>query len=145
MTDNEVEILLVEDNPSDAELTIRALKRNNLANFISHVKDGAAALEFIFGDPNAPGVERTPKVILLDLKLPKVNGLEVLERLKANPRTRSIPTVVLTSSREDTDLKRCYELGVNSYIVKPVEFESFVTAISKLGLYWLLLNETPQS
>lgn len=141
---NEVEILLVEDNPNDAELAIRALKKNNLANYITHVKDGAEALKFIFGDSNGKSVRHTPKVILLDLKLPKVNGIEVLEQLKSNELSRSIPVVVLTSSREDSDLNRCYELGVNSYIVKPVEFESFVTAVTKLGCFWLLLNETPR-
>lgn len=140
---NEVEILLVEDNPNDAELTMRALKKNNLANRVLHAKDGAEALEFIFGNGAFAGrtVENTPKVIMLDLKLPKVNGIEVLERIKADTRTKNIPVVVLTSSREDTDLKRCYELGVNSYIVKPVEFEAFIKAISDLGFYWLLLNQ----
>lgn len=144
MSNNEVEILLVEDNPNDAELTLRALKKNNLANNVVHVKDGADALDFIFGKNAHAGrdVDKTPKVILLDLKLPKVSGIEVLERLKADPHTRSIPVVVLTSSREDSDLNRCYDLGVNSYIVKPVEFESFATAVSELGFYWLLLNES---
>jgi CheY-like chemotaxis protein len=143
---NEVEILLVEDNPNDAELTLRALKKNNLANRVMHAKDGAEALEFIFGTGAFAGrsVEKTPKVIMLDLKLPKVNGIEVLERIKGDERTKNIPVVVLTSSREDSDLTRCYELGVNSYIVKPVEFENFVKAISDLGFYWLLLNQIPQ-
>jgi two-component system response regulator len=143
---NEVEILLVEDNPNDAELTLRALKKNNLANRVMHAKDGAEALEFLFAEDVYAGrsVEKTPKVILLDLKLPKVNGIEVLERIKGDERTKSIPVVVLTSSREESDLTRCYELGVNSYIVKPVEFENFVKAISDLGFYWLLLNQIPQ-
>ncbi len=143
---NEVEILLVEDNPNDAELTLRALKKNNLANRVMHAKDGAEALEFLFAEGVYAGrsVEKTPKVILLDLKLPKVNGIEVLERIKGDERTKNIPVVVLTSSREDSDLTRCYELGVNSYIVKPVEFENFVKAISDLGFYWLLLNQIPQ-
>ncbi len=144
MVNNEVEILLVEDNPNDAELTLRALRKNNLANSVLHAKDGAEALDFIFGEASYAGrnIENTPKVILLDLKLPKVNGIEVLERLKGDRRTKAIPVVVLTSSREDTDLNRCYELGVNSYIVKPVEFEAFVKAVTDLGFYWLLLNET---
>lgn len=144
MANNEVEILLVEDNPNDAELTLRVLKKNNLANSVLHARDGAEAIEFIFGDNGVAelGPSEKPKVILLDLKLPKINGIEVLERVKADQRTSSIPVVVLTSSREDTDLKKCYELGVNSYIVKPVEFESFVKAVTELGFYWLLLNET---
>jgi two-component system, response regulator len=142
---NEVEILLVEDNPNDAELTMRALKKNNLANRVLHAKDGEQALEFIFGNGAYSGrnVEHTPKVIMLDLKLPKVNGIEVLERIKADDRTKNIPVVVLTSSREDSDLNKCYELGVNSYIVKPVEFENFVRAVTEMGFYWLLLNQTP--
>ena len=143
---NEVEILLVEDNPNDAELTLRALRKNHLANRVLHAKDGEQALEFIFGNGVYAGriVEHTPKVILLDLKLPKVNGIEVLERVKADDRTKNIPVVVLTSSREDIDLNKCYELGVNSYIVKPVEFENFVKAVAALGFYWLLLNQTPR-
>ena len=143
---NEVEILLVEDNPHDAELTLRALKKRNLANRLLHAKDGAEALEFLFA--NGAYVHRkvayTPRVILLDLKLPKVDGLEVLRKIKADERTRTIPVVVLTSSREDSDLAECYALGVNSYIVKPVEFENFVKAVSDLGFYWLLLNQTPR-
>ncbi len=111
-----------------------------------HAKDGAEALEFLFAEGVYAGrsVEKTPKVIMLDLKLPKVNGIEVLERIKGDERTKNIPVVVLTSSREDSDLTRCYELGVNSYIVKPVEFENFIKAISDLGFYWLLLNQIPQ-
>lgn len=142
---NEVEILLVEDNPSDAELTLRALKKYNLANRVLHVKDGAEALEFLFanGAYNGRNVEHAPRVILLDLKLPKVDGLEVLRRIKADERARVIPVVVMTSSREDRDLEECYQLGVNSYIVKPVEFENFVKSVSELGFYWLLLNQTP--
>jgi two-component system, response regulator len=144
MGNHEVEILLVEDNPNDAELTLRALRKNNLANSVVHAKDGAEALDFIFGT-NGNGdraVENKPKVILLDLKLPKVDGIEVLARLKSDARTKTIPVVVMTSSREDSDLARCYDLGANSYIVKPVEFESFVRAVSEMGFYWLLLNET---
>ena len=146
MENKAVEILLVEDNPHDAELTLRALWKNNLANNVLHAKDGAEAMECIFGPGGVAAKEdgKKPKVILLDLKLPKVSGLEVLERIKSDPRTRNIPVVVLSSSREDSDLNRCYELGVNSYIVKPVEFENFVKAVADLGFFWLLLNETPQ-
>jgi two-component system, response regulator len=145
MNIDEVEILLVEDNPYDAELTLRALRKHNLANRVLHAQDGAEALEFVFagGAYSERRVEQTPKVILLDLKLPKVDGIEVLRRIKSDERTRSIPVVVLTSSREDRDLAGCYALGVNSYIVKPVEFEQFVKAVSDMGLYWLLLNQTP--
>lgn len=143
---NEVEVLLVEDNPSDAELTLRALRKRNLANKLFHAKDGAEALEFIFaqGPFVHRRVENGPKVVLLDLKLPKVDGLEVLRRIKSDERTRKIPVVVMTSSREDQDLATCYESGVNGYVVKPVEFEDFSRAVSELGFYWLLLNETPR-
>ena len=143
---NEVEVLLVEDNPSDAELTLRALRKRNLANKLFHAKDGAEALEFIFaqGPFVHRRVENGPKVVLLDLKLPKVDGLEVLRRIKSDERTRKIPVVVMTSSREDKDLATCYESGVNGYVVKPVEFEDFSRAVSELGFYWLLLNETPR-
>ncbi len=143
MTDEAV-ILLVEDNASDADMTIRALRKNNLANNLIHVKDGAEALDFIF----AEGVyaqrdsAKQPKVILLDLKMPKVNGLEVLEKIKSDERTSDIPVVVLTSSKEDPDIKKCYQLGVNSYVVKPVEFEDFYQAVSDLGLYWMIVNQT---
>ena len=142
---NEVEILLVEDNSSDAELTLRALRKHNLANRVFHVKDGAEALEFIFahGAYDQRRVEDTPRVIFLDLKLPKVDGIEVLQKIKSDERTRKIPVVVLTSSKEDRDVVESYRLGVNSYIVKPVEFESFIRAVSDLGFYWLLLNQTP--
>jgi CheY-like chemotaxis protein len=140
------EILLIEDNPRDAEMAMRALKKNNLANQLVWVKDGAEALEHIFGRPEAPGVffSAWPKLVLLDLKLPKVDGMEVLTRLKRDPRTRSIPVVVLTSSREETDIVRSYEAGVNSYIVKPVNFEKFTEAVNQLGMYWLLLNQPPE-
>jgi two-component system response regulator len=140
-----IELLLVEDNPADAELTLHVLKKHNLANRIKLVRDGAEALEFFFGgeDGASQKPEKKPKVILLDLKLPKVNGLEVLGQLKSDPRTKSIPVVVLTSSREDRDLFVCYEMGVNSYIVKPVDFAQFTEAVRQFGLYWLLLNQRP--
>jgi CheY-like chemotaxis protein len=143
---NEVEVLLVEDNPSDAELTLRALKKHNLANKLVHVKDGAEAIDFLFaqGVYSSRKVENGPKLVLLDLKLPKVDGIEVLRKIKKDDRTKLICVVVMTSSREDRDLKECYELGVNGYVVKPVEFENFARAVSQLGFYWLLLNETPQ-
>jgi two-component system response regulator len=134
-----VEILLVEDNASDAELTLRALKQRNLANQVHVCRDGAEAMDFFSG-----GTGPVPKVILLDLKLPKVDGLEVLRRLKLDGRTKSIPIVVLTSSREEPDIERAYALGANSYIVKPVDFEAFARAVSDVGLYWLLLNHPPQ-
>lgn len=145
MTEQPVEILLVEDNPNDVELTLHALKKHNLANRIHVVRDGAKALDFIFGSGAYAGrrLEDRPKVILLDLKLPLVDGLEVLERIKSDPRTRAIPVVVLTSSREEPDIARSYELGVNSYIVKPVDFQQFTEAVRNLGLYWLLLNQPP--
>lgn len=139
MRPNEVDILLVEDNPNDAELTLRALKQRNLANQLFLCRDGAEVLDFF-----SAGVGPVPKVILLDLKLPKVDGLEVLRRLKADARTKPIPVVVLTSSREEPDIARAYELGANSYIVKPVDFEAFARAVSDVGLYWLLLNHPPQ-
>lgn len=143
---NEVEVLLVEDNPNDAELTMRALKKRNLANKLFHAKDGAEALEFVFAQGRFlhRRVENGPKVVLLDLKLPKIDGLEVLRRIKSDERTKKIPVVVMTSSREDKDLDTCYENGVNGYVVKPVEFEDFCRAVSELGFYWLLLNETPR-
>lgn len=144
MENVEIEVLLVEDNPSDAELTTRALKRNNLANKLHHVKDGDEALDYIFGQGiySNRNIENAPKVILLDLKMPKVNGLEVLRILKADARTKKIPVVVLTSSKEDPDIQECYSLGVNSYVVKPVNFDGFLKAVSELGLYWLLVNQT---
>ncbi len=144
MSDSTIELLLVEDNPADQELTLHVLKRHNLANRVKIARDGAEALEFIFGsDSGTRTSEVTPRMILLDLKLPKVSGIEVLSRLKADPRTRNIPVVVLTSSRQDADLERCYELGVNSYVVKPVDFGQFAEAVRQLGFYWLLLNQGP--
>jgi two-component system response regulator len=142
-----IEILLVEDNPQDLELTLRALRKANIANHIQVARDGAEALDFIFGESghDARKIGNGPKVILLDLKLPKVDGLEVLKRLKADPRTRSIPVVVLTSSKEQRDVVESYQLGVNSYIVKPVNFEGFSAAVQQLGMYWLLLNQPPEA
>ena len=143
MTENAVEILLVEDNPNDVELTLHAFKKNNLSNRIHVVRDGVEALEFIFctGAYAERNIQEIPKVILLDLKLPKVDGLEVLQRIKEDPRIRATPVVVLTSSREERDLVESYRLGVNSYIVKPVNFKKFTEAVQQMGLYWLLLNQ----
>jgi two-component system response regulator len=145
MKDSNAEILLVEDNPDDVELTLHAFRRNNLSNQVHVVKDGAEALEYLFCTGAYPqrNIESVPRVILLDLKLPKVDGIEVLRRIKGDPRTRMIPVVVLTSSREDRDIVETYKLGVNSYIVKPVNFEQFTEAVRQLGLYWLLLNQPP--
>lgn len=141
-----VEILLVEDNPQDLELTRRALAKAHLANHIVVVRDGAEALEFVFCEGAYAGRNREngPKVVLLDLKLPKVDGLEVLKRIKNDERTKAIPVVMLTSSGEQSDLLESYRLGVNSYIVKPVNFESFAQAVQNLGMYWLLLNQPPK-
>ncbi len=145
MTDHIVDLLLVEDSPDDVELTLRAFKKINLSNPIHVVRDGAEALEFLFctGAYAHRNIQDSPKVVLLDLKLPKVDGIEVLKRIKADPRTKSIPVVILTASREERDVVSSYELGVNSYIVKPVDFEQFVEATRTLGLYWLLLNQRP--
>jgi two-component system response regulator len=136
---NIVEILLVEDNPDDAELTIRALKKHNLANNLLHLQDGEEALDFIFSsEPNS-----LPKIILLDIKMPKVDGIEVLRKIKSDENRRIIPIVVLTSSKEERDIIETYKLGVNAYIVKPVEFEKFVSAVSEIGFFWLILNQPP--
>jgi two-component system, response regulator len=146
MNQNSVEVLLVEDNPTDAELTIRALQKHNMANNLFHVKNGADALDFIFGTGkyiDSRDVSFIPKVIFLDIQMPKMNGIEVLQKIKADPRTRLMPVVVLTSSRESPDIQECYDLGANSYIVKPVNFEGFATAVQNLGVYWLLLNQSP--
>lgn len=145
MNHNSVEILLVEDNIADAELAIRELKKHNMANSLVHVKDGKEALEFIFGTGKFDNrdISHSPRVILLDIQMPKINGIEVLERIKSDERTKAIPVVVLTSSKEDPDIQKCYKLGANSYIVKPVNFEGFAVAIKNLGFYWLLLNQPP--
>lgn len=143
MNDETVEILLVEDNPHDVELALHALRKNHLANRIHVLRDGAEALAFIFcsGAYADRNIRDVPEVILLDLKLPKVDGLEVLRQIKADPRTRTTPVVVLTSSREERDIVESYELGVNSYITKPVDFDQFTEVVRQLGLYWLLLNQ----
>jgi two-component system response regulator len=145
MSENQVEILLVEDNPNDIKLAMHAFTSHNLANAVHVVRDGAEALEFIFctdryGDRK---IENGPKVILLDLKLPLVDGTEVLRRIKADPRTRTIPVVMMTSSREERDIVASYQLGVNSYIVKPVDFDQFTEVVKQLGYYWLLINQPP--
>jgi two-component system response regulator len=141
----EVEILLVEDNPGDAELIIRALRKVNLANHLVHVKDGEEALDFIFATGSFSGREKknVPRVILLDIKMPKVDGIEVLRQIKANSETKRIPVVIMTSSKEEQDIIRSYELGVNSFVVKPVAFNDFAKAVSELGLYWVLINQPP--
>ncbi len=142
---NEVEILIVEDNSSELELALYALKKHHIANHIVVLRDGAEVIEYLFGKNNEPpSPAKIPKLILLDLKLPKVDGIEVLRRIKAEPRTRNIPVVVLTSSRQDQDLAECYRLGVNSYLVKPVNFDLFTEAIRQVGFYWILLNQRTQ-
>ena len=142
----QVEILLAEDNPEDAEMTLRALRRNNLANKLHWVKDGAEALDYLFctGAYAGRDASRPPKLVLLDIKMPKVDGIEVLRRLKANAATRSIPVVVMTSSDEERDVFESYRLGVNSYIVKPVQFDAFIETVAKIGMYWVLTNRVPQ-
>lgn len=139
---NDVEILFAEDSPDDALLTIRALQKSGLTNKIHHVRDGAQALDFIncAGDYITRNINECPKLILLDLKMPKISGLEVLEKIKTS-HMKSIPVVILTSSKEDPDIQRCYELGANSYIVKPVESDNFFQAIKDLGMYWIILNQ----
>jgi two-component system response regulator len=146
MRSEPVEILLVEDNPNDAELALYALEKNKLANHIEIVRDGADALDYVFcmGSYADRRFEELPKLILLDLKLPKIDGIDVLKKIKADQRTKTIPVVMLTSSREERDIVESYRLGVNSYIVKPVDFEQFTKAVQQIGLYWLLLNERMQ-
>ncbi len=145
MSAERVEMLLIEDNPDEAELTIRSLKKNNLANHLIHIDDGEKALDFIFsqGEYSNNTALMRPKLILLDLNLPKVDGLEILKRVKSDDRTKTIPVVVLTSSKEERDIIESYKLGVNGYIVKPVDFNSFTKAVADIGLYWLILNEPP--
>lgn len=141
-----VEILLVEDSPRDAEMTLRSLRKHNFANAVHWVKDGAEALEFMFRDGAYAG--RDPnhglKLVLLDIKMPKVDGIEVLRRLKGDPRTRATPVVIMTSSNEERDIVESYQLGVNGYVVKPVQFEAFLEIVSHIGLYWLLANRVPE-
>ena len=141
----EVEILLVEDNMNDAELIIRALRKVNLANHLIHVKDGAEALEFLFatGAFSEREIKKSPRVILLDIKMPRVNGIEVLRQIKSNEETKAIPVVIMTSSKEEQDIIKSYQLGVNSFVVKPVNFKDFAKAVSELGLYWVLTNQPP--
>jgi len=143
---NEVEILLVEDSQDDLDMTLRSLRKANLSNHIQIARDGAEALEFIFCEGRHAGrrIENAPRMVLLDLKLPKVDGMEVLKRIKSDPRTKKITVVMLTSSREQKDVLESYHLGVNSYIVKPVNFEGFAAAIRELGMYWLVLNQSPK-
>ncbi|WP_276501835.1 response regulator [Terrimonas pollutisoli] len=144
---NPIEILFIEDNPHEAELTIRSLKKHNLANTLKHIDDGAEALDFIFANGVYADRESSPnpKLIILDLKLPKVDGLEILRQIKNDPKTQSIPVTILTSSQEEKDIIESYKLGVNSYIVKPVNFESFSKAVADLGLYWMILNQSPNA
>ncbi len=144
--EQKVDIIMVEDSASDAELAIRALRKSNIVKGILHLKNGEEALEYIFaeGKYTERDLRETPKIILLDLKMPKVSGLEVLRTLKSDERTKAIPIIILTSSSEDKDIREGYKLGANSYIVKPVGFESFLKAVSDIGLYWLLLNQHPK-
>lgn len=145
MNPETADILIVEDNPNDAHLAIRSLKQNRLTNTIVHLSDGPAALDYLFAEGEYSGRDPLdlPKVVLLDLKLPKLDGLQVLARIRMNPRTKVLPVVILTSSQEERDLIESYKLGANSYIVKPVEFDNFTKAVQEVGLYWLLLNKPP--
>ncbi len=145
MSNAEVEIVLVEDNPNDAELIIRSLKKHNLANKVVQLKDGAEALEFLFAhDSRAQkGEHHNPRVVLLDIKLPKIDGIEVLRRMKSDSRTREIPVVILTSSNEERDIKETYALGVNSFVTKPIKFEEFAKVVAELGIYWVMVNVPP--
>jgi two-component system response regulator len=141
-----IDILVVEDNPNDATLMLRALRKNHVSNNIKVCEDGEEALEYLFSKGQYEGISEpsTIKVVFLDLKLPKINGLEVLKEIRENELTHKMPVVVVTSSKEDPDIKAAYELGVNSYVVKPVQFEDFVQAVAQIGMYWLLLNEPPK-
>ena len=143
MTAKPVDILLVEDTPADVQLTMHVFQKYNISNRVEIVEDGAEALDFLFHTGAYADRDERPKVVLLDLKLPRVSGLEVLRQIRADPRTRKLPVVILTSSREDVDIEKCYELGVNSYIVKPVDFAQFGESVRQLGLYWLVLNQSP--
>ncbi|MEZ4945914.1 MAG: response regulator [Cyclobacteriaceae bacterium] len=140
MNDPQVEILLIEDNPDDAELAIRALKKKKLANNLLHISDSEEALEYLFGEGN----NNYPKLILLDLKMPKIDGIQVLKRIKGDPDKRVIPVVMLTSSKEEKDIVESYNLGVNAYIVKPVQFDKFLDVVDQLGMFWLLINQPPK-
>ena len=144
MNDSQVEILLVEDNPHDAEMTIRALKKVNLANKLIHLKDVAEALDIVFAKGTFADrqIQNKPKVILLDIKMPKIDGIEVLRQIKSNDVTKTIPVVIMTSSKEEQDVITSYNFGVNSYVVKPVDFEGFAKAVSQLGFYWLITNQS---
>ncbi|MGN6397061.1 MAG: response regulator [Mucilaginibacter sp.] len=144
MNNDKIDVLLVEDNPHDAEMTIRALAKVNLANKLHHVKDGVAALDFIFarGEYKERQIDNKPKIVLLDIKMPKVDGIEVLKQIKADEITRTIPVVIMTSSKEEQDIITSYNLGVNSYVVKPVDFAGFAKAVSELGFYWLITNQS---
>jgi len=145
MSFQDIEILFVEDSTDDAMLTIRALKKSGFANKLHHVKDGAEALDFMYcrGIYALRNIQKNPKLILLDLKMPKISGLEVLEQIKADPRLKSIPVVILTSSKEDPDIQKCYALGANSYIAKPVESDNFFNVIKEIGLYWMVMSQLP--
>jgi two-component system, response regulator len=145
MTVKPVDILLVEDTPADVQLTMHVFQKYNISNRVEIVEDGAEALDFLFHTGPYADRDERPKVVLLDLKLPRVSGLEVLRQIRADPRTHKLPVVILTSSREDVDIEKCYELGVNSYIVKPVDFAQFGESVRQLGLYWLVLNQSPSS
>lgn len=145
MKNTNIDILLIEDSPHDAEMSLRALKKNKIANDIIHLTNGAQALNFLFGSGEFEGrdVDNKPKLILLDLKMPKIDGIEVLQKIKQNESTKRIPVVVLTSSKENPDIQKCYDLGANSYLVKPVDFNSFIRSVTDSGMYWMLLNQLP--
>jgi len=146
MDNSEVEILLVEDNMRDAEMTIRALKKSKISNNIIHLENGALALDFLFGKGEFEGrnINNKPKIILVDIKMPKISGIEVLQKIKSTELTQKIPVIMLTSSNESPDIEKCYLLGANSYIVKPIKFDNFMKAVADLGMYWLTLNINPE-